>query len=66
MAVEDYFYDKDWDGYQGSATCNRCGKAGLTWSDATGKWVLLNEMGEPHRCNTSALHRAVADDFEDE
>lgn len=65
MAAEDYFYDEDWDGHPREATCNRCGKGGLQWSDSTGRWVLLNEMGTPHKCNPAVLRKAVADDFED-
>lgn len=47
------------------AICSRCHKGGLQWVLQGDKWVLLNEVGEPHQCNPDMLRDAVIDDFED-
>jgi hypothetical protein len=46
-------------------TCRRCGKTGLEWSRSASGWVLLNEVGQPHRCNPALLRKQVIDDFDD-
>ncbi len=56
----------DWcdEEYPVMATCKRCGKDGLQWDKGSGRWVLINESGRPHRCDQRRVHRIVADGFE--
>jgi hypothetical protein len=58
----DYGY---WPDDPSEVTCNRCGKTGLSWDDSSGRWVLINEAGLPHKCNPAMLRAKVRDEFED-
>lgn len=44
--------------------CKFCGKQGLTWDNSRGRWMLINEAGNPHRCNPATLRAKVRDEFE--
>jgi hypothetical protein len=62
--MHDYGYWPD-DEEPHEITCKYCGKAGLEWDDSSGRWVLINEVGLPHKCNPAVLRARVRDEFED-
>lgn len=65
MAAEDWFDPYDyWDGDDGDddgVTCKYCGEPNLAWFSEDGKWVLVDEDGELHRCK--AFRQTAAQAF---
>jgi hypothetical protein len=53
-------YDDDQDSER-EITCKRCGKSGLTWSEESTGWVLMEGKYKVHRCD---MTKAAADDFD--
>lgn len=47
------------------ATCKRCGKGGLHWTDdGDGRYVLMETEYRIHKCDERLVHAQTADDFE--
>ena len=65
MAAEDYFdIDGYWDGFgdpDTGVTCKYCGVTDLAWFQRKGKWILVDEDGEQHRCK--AFRQTAAQAF---
>ena len=58
-------YDYDPSDEQPATECKYCGKAGLTWEDDNGRWVLLGANGARHKCDPAKFAKLAGDDFED-
>lgn len=65
--IADMYFDRHEDDSHNPKwpTCKACGKEGLEWAHRSGRWQLLNEVGEPHHCDTTNRDKQLLKDFDE-